>query len=42
MDLIDLEDEIIDAEVLDSFIAVSMDNFRVRVNTGLLKIRNPE
>ena len=28
MDLIDLEDETIDAEVLDS-LAVSMDNFRV-------------
>ena len=41
MDLIDLEDEQIDAEVLDS-LAVSMDNFRVRVNTGLPKIRNPE
>ena len=32
MDLIDLEDEQIDAEVLDS-LAVSMENFRVRVNT---------
>jgi hypothetical protein len=29
MDLIDLEDETIDAEVLDS-LAVTMDNFRVR------------
>ena len=29
MDLIDLEDESIDAEVMDS-LAVSMDNFRVR------------
>lgn len=29
MDLIDLEDETIDAEVLDS-LAVSMDDFRVR------------
>ncbi len=28
MDLIDLEDETIDAEVMDS-LAVSMDNFRV-------------
>ena len=32
MDLIDLEDEQIDAEVLDS-LAVSMENFRVRVST---------
>ena len=31
MDLIDLEDEQIDAEVLDS-LAVSMENFRVRIN----------
>ena len=30
MDLIDLEDDTIDAEVLDS-LAVSMDNFRVSV-----------
>lgn len=30
MDLIDLEDETIDAEVLDS-LAVSMDNFRVSI-----------
>jgi hypothetical protein len=30
MDLIDLEDDTIDAEVLDS-LAVTMDNFRVRV-----------
>ena len=29
MDLIDLEDETIDAEVMDS-LAVTMDNFRVR------------
>ena len=33
MDLIDLEDETIDAEVLDA-LAVSMDNFRVRVELG--------
>ena len=32
MDLIDLEDEQIDAEILDS-LAVSMENFRVRVST---------
>ena len=31
MDLIDLEDESIDAEVMDS-LAVSMDNFRVSQN----------
>ena len=31
MDLIDLEDEQIDAEVLDS-LAVSMDNFRVSIS----------
>ena len=31
MDLIDLEDESIDAEVMDS-LAVSMDNFRVSFN----------
>ena len=31
MDLIDLEDESIDAEVMDS-LAVSMDNFRVTGN----------
>ena len=33
MDLIDLEDEQIDAEVLDS-LAVSMDNFRVSTVLG--------
>ena len=32
MDLIDLEDESIDAEVMDS-LAVSMDNFRVSQNS---------
>lgn len=32
MDLIDLEDETIDAEVMDS-LAVTMDNFRVRTKT---------
>ena len=31
MDLIDLEDEVIDAEVLDS-LAVSQENFRVRIS----------
>lgn len=37
MDLIDLEDEQIDAEVLDS-LAVSMDNFRVSVSSVLVNI----
>lgn len=36
MDLIDLEDETIDAEVMDS-LAVSMDNFRVC--QGLVSVR---
>ena len=35
MDLIDLEDETIDAEVLDS-LAVNMDDFRVRRNVFVL------
>jgi len=45
MDLIDLEDEQIDAEVLDS-LAVSMDNFRVstvlgRRQAGFPKAQSP-
>ena len=37
MDLIDLEDETIDAEVLDA-LAVTMDNFRVSEQEALWKI----
>jgi len=41
MDLIDLEDEQIDAEVLDS-LAVSMDNFRVSTVCGRRKAGFPK
>ena len=37
MDLIDLDDETIDAEVLDS-LAVSMDNFRVCITIIIIYI----
>ena len=41
MDLIDLEDEQIDAEVLDS-LAVSMDNFRVSFSFFLYAAMSPQ